>query len=138
MGLVTLHFGGEGGAYNRRIEQRLEHQKGKVIQMVARATASKTRQPLARVSGGPVRKGKAVEGREEELTVRRDRFVRVAPKRVRKAIWAIRMVARLGGGNYRPTKEEIQKIVSALDEEIEEMKRKLAGETEEKTVEFEL
>ena len=70
---------------------------------------------------------------------KRERFIRLAEKRVPKAIQAIRLIGNLSSrGNYSYTKEDADKIYRALENEIREMKSRFANNTNGKDVKFKL
>jgi len=55
----------------------------------------------------------------------RNRFVELAEKRVTKAIKALRLVGNLSNrSNYSYDDEDAKKIISALEAELREVKRK--------------
>jgi hypothetical protein len=67
---------------------------------------------------------------EQRLQERRDRFVRLAPRRVTKALKAIEQVANLGNpASYAYTDEEATKIGLALTEALESCRIAFEGKT---------
>jgi hypothetical protein len=66
---------------------------------------------------------KAASKRSPET--KRDRFVRLAEKRVSKALQAIRLIANLSNrNNYDYDPGDSKKIAGALSREVDELKRK--------------
>jgi hypothetical protein len=60
------------------------------------------------------------------------RFVRMAKKRVGKAVTMIRNVGKLTGGNYRSTPEQVKKIADLLTVEVKTAIAKLETTKEKK------
>lgn len=58
------------------------------------------------------------------------RFIRLAPKRVKRAISTINAVGKLTGNGYRYTKENADKISKALADAINNVVRKFNGQKE--------
>ncbi len=59
---------------------------------------------------------------------KRDRFVRLANKRVNAAIKAIRLVGNLSNrGNYEYTNEDAAAIARALERELKELRRRFGS-----------
>lgn len=60
---------------------------------------------------------------ESENTSRKEKFVRLAKKRVEKVRGAIQSVAKLSDRkNYSYTDEQVEDIISALKDDIEDLK----------------
>ncbi len=55
-----------------------------------------------------------------------EKFVRIAPRRVDKAILAIRSLGKLGGPNYERTTAQVLNIMTALEDELANCKASLA------------
>lgn len=73
--------------------------------------------------------GEPVKTAEERIQERRDRFLRLAPRRVQRAVKALDGVARLANRqSYQYTPEEAAKIRAALDAACEGALRELSGE----------
>jgi hypothetical protein len=60
---------------------------------------------------------------------RRARFLRLAPRRVDKALIAIRRIGNLAAPTYESTEAERQKIIDAIFAEANELKQKLEGKS---------
>jgi arginine repressor len=61
----------------------------------------------------------------EIVSKNRERFVRLAESRVTKAIRALRLVGNLSNkNNYSYTAEDAQKITSALERELRDLRRR--------------
>jgi hypothetical protein len=70
---------------------------------------------------------------------RREKFVQLAENRTRNAIKAIRVIGKLGNKNaYQYDESDVQKIVRALNKEIEAMKARMAHSGSKDTVDFSL
>jgi ribosomal protein L7/L12 len=70
---------------------------------------------------------------------KRKKFVELAEKRTRNAIKSIRIIGKLGNKNaYEYTPEDVKKIASALNKEIEAMKARMSHSGSKDTVDFEL
>ena len=70
---------------------------------------------------------------------RREKFVKLAERRTKNAIKAIRVIAKLGNKNaYEYTTEDVKKIASALSKEIEAMKGRMSHTGSKDVVDFEL
>lgn len=71
--------------------------------------------------------------------VKRDRFVRLAVKRVNRAIKDIRLIANLSNrAAYEFTDEDSRKIVKALLKEVDTVKARFSGPGSAGKEEFEL
>ena len=69
----------------------------------------------------------------------RDRFVRLAESRVTKAIKALRLVGNLSNkNNYSYTAEDVQKITSALERELRDLRRRFDAHVPQDQAEFRL
>lgn len=55
------------------------------------------------------------------------RFVRIANKRIPKALKAVSGVANLAGASYTKTPEQVKAIIAALTAAVAEVERKLSG-----------
>lgn len=74
------------------------------------------------------------EGRDK-----REKFVHFATARTRNAIRAIRVIGKLGNkAAYEYTADDVKKIVSALNKEIETMKARMSRSGGKDFVDFEL
>jgi ribosomal protein L7/L12 len=70
---------------------------------------------------------------------KRENFVRIAEKRTRNAIKAIRIIGKLGNKNaYDYTEADVKKIASALTREVEAMKARMTRAGGKDIVDFEL
>jgi ribosomal protein L7/L12 len=68
---------------------------------------------------------------------KRENFVRIAERRTRNAIKAIRVIGKLGNKNaYEYTDADVKKIAGALTREIEAMKSRLTSTSSKQTVDF--
>lgn len=77
--------------------------------------------------------------REEASVNRRKKFVELAEKRTVNAIKAIRVISKLGNRNaYEYSDDDVRKIVKALNEEIDSMKRKMTSTGRSDSVNFKL
>lgn len=62
--------------------------------------------------------------------LRRDRFLRLAGKRVDRAVDAIRLVGNLSDpGNYQYSPEEAKKVIAALENELGDVKARFRSAT---------
>lgn len=58
-----------------------------------------------------------------KVNVKRDRFLRLAEKRVDRAVDAIRLVGNLSDpGNYEYSADEAKRVIGALESELGEVK----------------
>ena len=74
-----------------------------------------------------------------ETRDKRGKFVELAENRTRNAIKAIRVIAKLGNKNaYEYTLEDVKKIASALNKEVEAMKARMSHSGGKDIVDFEL
>jgi ribosomal protein L7/L12 len=70
---------------------------------------------------------------------RRANFVRIAEKRTRNAIKAIRIIGKLGNKNaYDYSEADVKKIASALNKEVEAMKARMSQTGGKESVDFSL
>jgi len=70
---------------------------------------------------------------------KRENFVRIAEKRTRNAIKAIRVLGKLGNKNaYDYTEADVKKIAAALTREIEAMKSRMTSTGSKQTIDFTL
>lgn len=70
---------------------------------------------------------------------KREKFVEFAQSRTRKAIKAIRVIAKLGNRNaYEFTEADVNKIAKALTREIEQMKVRMSSTGGKESVDFTL
>jgi ribosomal protein L7/L12 len=70
---------------------------------------------------------------------KREKFVKLAEKRTRNAIKAIRIIGKLGNKNaYDYSEADVKKIASALTKEIEAMRARMSHTGAKDVVEFEL
>ena len=59
------------------------------------------------------------------MSVKRERFVNLAEKRVTKALKSIQLIGNLSNkSNYEYTTEDVQKIQKALNKALEDMRNK--------------
>jgi len=79
--------------------------------------------------------GKTTKSKSEK----RGKFVELAEKRTRNAIKAIRVIGKLGNKNaYHFDDGDVQKIVRALNKEIDTMKARLSHTGSKEAVDFSL
>jgi hypothetical protein len=70
---------------------------------------------------------------------KREKFVKLAENRTRNAIKAIRVIGKLGNKNaYQFDDSDVQKIVRALNKEIDSLKARMTQASGKETVDFEL
>ena len=70
---------------------------------------------------------------------KRENFVRIAEKRARNAIKAIRIIGKLGNKNaYDYTEADVKKIASALYKEVDAMKARMSQTGSKESVDFKL
>ena len=70
---------------------------------------------------------------------KRENFVRIAEKRTRNAIKAIRIISKLGNKNaYEYTEADVRKIASALSKEVEAMRARMSQTGTKEAVDFNL
>jgi uncharacterized protein YceH (UPF0502 family) len=89
-----------------------------------------------RLNGG---NGVAVQPlRGKVAETKHDRFLRLAPGRVQRALDALRLVAQLSSTENEYSESEAEQIVIALSRQVADIERKLARKKEQKTTfEFE-
>jgi hypothetical protein len=69
-----------------------------------------------------------VDSRDMRGEGKRDRFIRLAEKRVNKALDALRLVGNLSNrGNYEYADADVDKILKALEAELRELKRRFGS-----------
>jgi hypothetical protein len=69
----------------------------------------------------------------------RQKFVDLANKRVTRALKDLRLIGNLSNKtNYSYTDQDVRKIVSALEREVKDLKRKFTTKTESDDVVFKL
>lgn len=70
---------------------------------------------------------------------KRENFVRIAEKRTRNAMKAIRIIGKLGNKNaYDYTEADVRKIASALTKEVEAMRARMSQTGSKEAVDFSL
>jgi hypothetical protein len=70
---------------------------------------------------------------------KRENFVRIAEKRTRNAMKAIRIIGKLGNRNaYDYTEVDVKKIASALNKEVEAMRARMSQTGSKEGVDFSL
>lgn len=70
---------------------------------------------------------------------KRDKFVELAENRTRNAMKAIRVIGKLGNKNaYQFDDSDVQKIVRALNKEIESLKARMSQTGGKESVDFKL
>jgi predicted nucleotidyltransferase len=70
---------------------------------------------------------------------KRDKFVELAESRTRNAIRAIRIIGKLGNKNaYQYDDSDVQKIVRALNKEIESLRARMSQAGGREAVDFKL
>jgi hypothetical protein len=70
---------------------------------------------------------------------KRENFVRIAEKRTRNAIKAIRIIGKLGNKNaYDYTEADVKRIASALYKEVDAMKARMSQTGSKESVDFKL
>lgn len=70
---------------------------------------------------------------------RREKFVELAESRTRNAIKAIRVIGKLGNKNaYQFDENDVQKIVRALNKEVDALKARMSSTGGKETVDFKL
>lgn len=82
-------------------------------------------------------KGKKVAA--ESTSGKREKFKQLAESRTSNAIRAIRVIGKLGNkSHYDYTEQDVKKIVTALNREIEALKVRMGDKTGRDEVEFKL
>jgi ribosomal protein L7/L12 len=70
---------------------------------------------------------------------KREKFVKLAENRTRNAIKAIRVIGKLGNKNaYQFDDSDVQKIVRALNKEVDALKARMSQTSAKDTVDFAL
>ena len=84
--------------------------------------------------------GQILENGPTDLQIdKRGKFVKLAEKRTINAIRAIRTIAKLGNkSHYEYDEKDVEKIVSALNKEVEALKVKMTSNGAKETVNFKL
>jgi hypothetical protein len=73
------------------------------------------------------------------MSTKRSNFVRLAEARVTKALKSIKVVGNLSNkANYEYTDQDINKIINALQTEINELKSRFKNKGSSDTIEFKL
>ena len=65
----------------------------------------------------------------EQAESKSDRFKRLATKRVRNAIGKIELIGKLSSSAYESTSEEVEKIISALQEAVDNVKARFSKQS---------
>lgn len=77
--------------------------------------------------------------RAEVKADKRQKFVKLAENRTRNALKAIRVIGKLGNKNaYQYDDGDVQKIVRALNKEVEALKARMSQSRGKDSIEFEL
>ncbi len=70
---------------------------------------------------------------------KRQKFVQLAEKRTVNAMKAVRVIGKLGNrAHYKYDEDDVRKIISALNKEIEALKNRLSDTKEKQEIEFSL
>ena len=73
------------------------------------------------------------------MSKNRDKFIELAEKRVTKAIKDLRLIGNLANKtNYSYTEDDSKKIISALDNELKNIRRKFESTSSDEDVVFKL
>lgn len=76
---------------------------------------------------------------KEKASEKRTKFVELAESRTKNAIKAIRVIGKLGNKNaYSYDESDVQKIVKALNREIDQLKARMSSTGGKEFVEFKL
>jgi ribosomal protein L7/L12 len=76
---------------------------------------------------------------KEKGSEKRAKFVEIAESRTKNAIKAIRVIGKLGNKNaYSFDESDVQKIVKALNREIDQLKARMSSTGSKESVEFKL
>ena len=79
------------------------------------------------------------ESSDKSRDAKRDKFVELAQRRTVNAIKAIRVIGKLGNRSaYEYTDADVNKIVKALNDEIEALKRRMKSSGRPDAVQFKL
>jgi predicted amidohydrolase len=82
---------------------------------------------------------KTSENAGSARAAKREKFVKLAENRTRNAMKAIRVIGKLGNKNaYQFDDSDVQKIVRALNKEIESLRTRMSQASGKDTVDFEL
>lgn len=82
---------------------------------------------------------KAPPNKAQGKALKREKFVKLAEARTKTAIKAIRTVAKLGNKNaYDYSTEDVKRIASALNREVEALKARMSQSGGKESVEFSL
>jgi ribosomal protein L7/L12 len=82
---------------------------------------------------------KSAENAKASKAEKREKFVNLAENRTRNAIKAIRVIGKLGNKNaYQFDDSDVQKIVRALNKEIEALKARMSSTGAKESVDFKL
>jgi ribosomal protein L7/L12 len=74
-----------------------------------------------------------------EINSKREKFVELAENRTINAIKAIRIIGKLGNKNaYQFDDSDVQKIVRALNKEVEALKNRMSSSGGKESVDFKL
>lgn len=81
----------------------------------------------------------SAEKTAKNRAAKREKFVNLAENRTRNAIKAIRVIGKLGNKNaYQFDESDVQKIVRALNKEIDTLKARMSQTGGKEAVEFKL
>lgn len=73
------------------------------------------------------------------MSVKRDKFVSLAEKRVTKTIKDIRLIGNLSNkNNYSYEEKDVRKIISTLEDEVKTLKARFAADDVKSEVTFKL
>jgi ribosomal protein L7/L12 len=82
---------------------------------------------------------KSPAGQTTADTGKREKFVKLAENRTKNAIKAIRVIGKLGNKNaYEYDDSDVQKIVRALNKELESLKARMSQTSSKESVDFTL
>lgn len=82
---------------------------------------------------------KSASADKKDKADKRAKFVELAENRTRNAIKAIRVIGKLGNKNaYQFDDTDVQKIVRALNKEIDALKARMGSSGAKETVDFKL
>jgi hypothetical protein len=82
---------------------------------------------------------KTVETARGSTPEKREKFVKLAENRTRNAMRAIRVIGKLGNKNaYQFDDSDVQKIVRALNKEIDALKARMSSTGTKESVDFNL
>ena len=83
-----------------------------------------TDQNVATITAKPPRKRKPRASQQIREELKHDRFLRLGTKRMDSLLKKIRLVGNLGDGNYEYSENEKQKVLSALADAVDHVKRR--------------